>query len=208
MQKGSVNRFVLLGFFVFTSIINNCFAQTDTVIVDTGSNALITTDSVQTGNKKDSLVPPPIHNPRKAAILSAVLPGAGQFYNEKYWKIPIVLAGIGGMAYLFQNNDIKFRNFRKAYILRVDDDPFTKDQYEGLYSEDNLLLYLEQFRRNRDLCAIGLIAFYVLNIVDANVDAHLYTFDVSDDLSLNIVPDIRLSTYSFSTVGFSLKAKF
>lgn len=143
-------------------------------------------------NPGDTLKPTPEnikpHSPKKAAIMSAILPGLGQAYNHKYWKIPIIYAGMAGLGYVVKFNNDYYQRFRKAYVYRVDGDPLTVDAYEGEYTESNLNTLQEFYHRNRDLSIIGCAAFYVLNIIDATVDAHLYYFDVSDDLSLKINP--------------------
>jgi hypothetical protein len=128
------------------------------------------------------------HSPKKAALFSAVLPGAGQVYNKKWWKVPVIYAGAGALAYSFQFNQKKYITYRTAYKYRIDDDASTVDDYVGKYSDDNLNTLQKYYHRYRDLTIIGFAALYTLNIIDASVDAHLFTFDVSDDLSLNLHP--------------------
>ena len=147
------------------------------------------------------------HSPRKATLLSTVLPGLGQAYNKKYWKIPIVYAGFAAMGYLFTTNNNRYNNFKKALILRSDGDENTVDAYATQYpNQQSLVEYKDYYRRNRDLSVIGFALFYVLNIVDANVDANLYYFDVSDDLSLECRPAL-IPAATFAS-GISLKMKF
>jgi hypothetical protein len=148
------------------------------------------------------------HSPKKAAIMSAVLPGLGQAYNKKYWKIPIIYAGLGSLGYLITYNSVQYSLYRKAYLAKIDDDPSTIDEYP-FASENGLLQRLNQHRRTRDILIAGAVLVYALNIIDASVDAHLFEFDVSDNLSLHfeplIVPDMFLtSAYS----GVSIKLKF
>lgn len=129
-------------------------------------------------------------SPKKAAIYSAIVPGLGQAYNKKYWKIPIIYAGIGALAYSFNANNKKYVTYRNAYRDRVDNDPNTNDPYINQYSNDQLITLYKFYNRYRDLSAIGIGVIYALNIVDATVDAHLSTFNVSDDLTLNIRPSL------------------
>jgi len=117
-----------------------------------------------------------------------VLPGAGQFYNKKYWKIPIIYAGFGGLGYAVGSSAGKFRTYRDAYRLRVDGDSTTIDEFEGIYRDNDLLTLRDFYRRNLDISAIFTVVFYTLNILDAVVDAHLFNYDISDDLSLEVRP--------------------
>ncbi|HPB02295.1 MAG TPA: DUF5683 domain-containing protein [Bacteroidales bacterium] len=149
------------------------------------------------------------HSPRKATIMSACLPGLGQAYNHKYWKIPILYAGLGGAGYAIVWNNNKYQDFRKAYIARTDTIDSTIDNFPR-YSASNLLDLRNYYRHNLELSVIIITAVYILNIVDASVDAHLYDFDISDDLSLRIQPsvwNVGPGTSSFGG-GLSLTFKF
>ncbi|HRH62332.1 MAG TPA: DUF5683 domain-containing protein [Bacteroidia bacterium] len=146
------------------------------------------------------------HSARKATLFSTVLPGLGQAYNAKYWKIPVVYAGFGAMSYLFTINNSRYLKYKKALILRNDDDESTIDDYATQYpNQQTLIEYKDYYRRNRDLSVIGFALFYVLNIVDANVDANLFYFDVSDDLSMQWMPVTFPSATFASGIGISLK---
>ena len=146
---------------------------------------------VDTGVKK--IIPVPLHNPKKAILLSAVLPGAGQIYNQKYWKAPVVWVALGACGYLIQNNNKQYRDYKDALLMRVDTTILETDKYFGVYSTDQLIALQDQFRQNRDLFIIVTTLVYVLNMVDALVDAHLFTFDVSDDLSFRWQPYFKQS---------------
>lgn len=146
------------------------------------------------------------HSPKKAALFSAVLPGLGQAYNKKYWKIPIIYAGVATTLYFANKNHQEFKTFKSAYLSRVDDDPSTIDDLP-LYSDANLLTLTEYYRRNRDLFVIGTVVVYALNVIDAAVDAHLFYFDVSDDLSLNVLPNFNVNATGAYT-GFYLTLNF
>ena len=145
---------------------------------------------------------------RKATVMSAVIPGLGQAYNRKWWKVPIVYAGLGGFGYLFYTNQQNFAFYGKNLKYENDGDANTIN--ETKYNSDQLLTLKNEYRKYRDLGVIGITIIYVLNIVDANVDAHLKTFDVSDDLSLQIRPYSNF--YSFNNsfglqTGLSLNLK-
>jgi hypothetical protein len=147
--------------------------------------------------------------PKKATIMSAILPGLGQVYNKKYWKVPIVYAGMGSFIYLFAVNNEQFNFYRNNLLSQVKDPSLTF--VGGLTLENN---QKEKFRykKYRDFSAIGIAAFYLLNIIDANVDGHLKTFDVSDDLSLRLSPFMERPVFIGSEnkicAGFSLKLNF
>jgi hypothetical protein len=132
-----------------------------------------------------------VHSPRLAAIMSAAVPGSGQFYNKKYWKLPVVYAGLGGLGYLFYSNRSMYTKLATE-VRRRNDTTLTKSSWDSTYnlsySASDLLVFANQYRRKSELSAVGLLLFYSFQIVDAYVDAHLFTFDISDDLSLNFSP--------------------
>lgn len=148
------------------------------------------------------------HSPTKAALLSAVLPGAGQFYNRKYWKLPIVYAAVGGLSFAVGFNANKYKIYRKAIELREDEDSTTVDDFDGVYTAENLRTLKDYYRRNLDLSAIFLFVVHVLNIVDATVDAHLFEYDISDDLTMQWQPTIFMKTEQNKPLGIALKFKF
>ncbi len=143
----------------------------------------------------DSAVSGRLPNPRKALILSAVLPGAGQFYNKRYWKIPLIYIGAGVFGYLIQDNYGKYVIFRDAFIAKQKYNQFILNRYYPELSENNPRVNdLEFMRRNRnqfrrffELNIILSAALYALNIVDANVDAHLRGFQLGND-GLSLLP--------------------
>ncbi|GAB3647894.1 hypothetical protein GCM10028791_10660 [Echinicola sediminis] len=146
-------------------------------------------------------------NPRKAALLSAILPGAGQIYNEKMWKVPLIYGGIITNLYFVDFNNRRYQLFKEALMIYRDDDPTTENIFPNL-NEDGLIRNVDYWRRNRDGVYLLFGAIYALNIVDALVDAHLSGFDVSDDLSLKIQPSVESLYASGNSVGLSLKLKF
>lgn len=137
-----------------------------------------------------------VHSPRVAAIRSAIFPGLGQIYNKKYWKLPIVYGamGISGGVFLFnlkQYKDTRFA-YRVKYnmrVLKIDSASYVdiRDDLKPL-TEESLRFYRNQYRRDIDYSVIFFVLMWGLNVVDATVDAHLKSFDVSPDLSLKIKP--------------------
>lgn len=158
---------------------------------------IITKDTI----KKDEINP---LTPAKAAFYSAILPGLGQAYNKKYWKIPIVYGAIGTSLYFYLDSNKKYHSYRDAYKRRLAG--FTDDQYSFL-DESRLVAAQKFYQRNRDLSLFISVAFYILNIVDANVDAHLLQFNVTDKLSL--APDVYQNDLNNKTnLGLTLNYKF
>lgn len=147
------------------------------------------------------------HSPHKATIMSLVLPGLGQVYNKKYWKVPIIYAGLAGTLYFAFEEKKQFSSLKEAYIKRIDDDPGTIDNKYRNYSDENMLELIDFHRRNRDLLFIASGIVYALNIVDAAVDAHLFYFDLSDDLTASIRPNVQFDNQSLGFVP-GLKLKF
>lgn len=152
------------------------------------------------------------HSPTKAALLSLV-PGMGQAYNKKYWKIPIVYAGLGVAGYAIWFNAHYYNEIKDAYLIRTDGDSTTTDDYVvTIPSETSLLQYAEYYKKNLDLSVVIFSAVYILNIVDAVVDAHLFSFDISDDLSLQLKPYYNLPLYASNDFrnsnAYGVKFKF
>lgn len=146
----------------------------------------------------DSIPPSVIINPlapSKAAFYSAILPGLGQVYNKKYWKLPLVYGAIGTGVAVYMWNDERYRFYRSAYKLRIEGQ---KDQFAGVFSDDVLIRAQRNFGRQRDLALMATVGLYVLNIIDANVDAHLKQFNVDDNLSLS--PEFSLDPTTFRPV--------
>jgi len=148
------------------------------------------------------------HSPKKAALFSAVLPGMGQAYNKKYWKIPVVYAGFAGLGFWIGTNTKNYREYNEAYKLRVDGDSTTIDKYVGEYGNEDLRSLKRGYRRNLDLSVILTVVWYALNIVDATVDAHLFEFDVSDNLSLRVEPVLEYHSRANNFTGLKLGLRF
>ncbi len=131
--------------------------------------------------------------PAKASFYSAILPGLGQAYNKKYWKIPLVYAAIGTSLYYFIDSKNKHDQFRDVYKRRLEG--FTDDKYTS-FDNDRLINAQKFYQRNRDFSALFVVGFYVLNIIDANIDAALIQFNIDDNLSLKPVvkPDVMTTS--------------
>ena len=152
--------------------------------------------------------------------MSACLPGLGQVYNGKWWKVPIVYAGLGGLGYMAYDNYYEYKSFLMAYQFQTGDLPegtvMTEyaTQLANKYQSSQLQSYKESYRRNFELYTIITVAWYGLQIVDACVDGHLYTYDISDDLSLHIDPCFQFNGPQegamppLSQVGLSFNLNF
>lgn len=164
----------LLGTFILLIALNNSnlsIAQVDTI-------------------KAVSATPKYAHSPKKAGIFSAVLPGLGQAYNKKWWKIPIVYAAIGTSTGFIVYNQQKYSMFKSAYINSLNG--VTNDPEFDKYSESNLFTIQDTYHNWRDISIAITSAFYVLNILDAVVDAHFFRYDIGDDLSLEWSPNLNI----------------
>jgi hypothetical protein len=172
---------------------------------DSVSKAL--TDTVQAKRLSDSAARRKF-SPRKAALRSAILPGWGQVYNKKYWKVPIVLGALGGTAYVFSFNLTQYKRVQFAYQLLINKDsaryasvdadlqPFIKAN-----ASNDLRNYRNEYRRDIDYSVLVFLLFWGLNVVDATVDAHLKGFDVSDELTVKLKPGYSPQA---NTTGISL----
>ncbi|MBM3403847.1 MAG: hypothetical protein FJY10_03025 [Bacteroidetes bacterium] len=156
----------------------------------TGFLLLFHNTSAQKKEKYDSLFIAK-HSPTRATVMSALCPGLGQIYNKKYWKPPIIYAGFGVLTYFAITNTQEYQKFRGAYNCKINNDSTSKYfELASKYEEKSLLSAREYYRRNLEVTYLLCAVLYVLNIVDASVDAHLLTFDVSDKLAIRIDPII------------------
>lgn len=189
--------------------LNPITAQQDTLrLLSATNNSLLSRtdslqlrkDSIKIAKKRDWATWRP--NPKRAMWLALVLPGAGQIYNRKYWKLPIVYGGFVGCAYALRWNNQMYRDYSQAYLDLMDDDPNTQSYNQFLHlgaqiDDSNKARYQKLFksrkdtyRRWRDLSVFCLIGVYALSVIDAYVDASLSEFDISKDLSLRVEPTI------------------
>ncbi|WGH75557.1 DUF5683 domain-containing protein [Tenacibaculum tangerinum] len=178
-------------------MFQNIFAQKDSIAVRAKQLQL-------TNDKYNPL------SPTKAAFYSAIFPGGGQMYNGKYWKAPIVWAAMGTSAYLYIDNSNEYKRFRTAFKLRKLglQDEFTRDDGTVLISEAGLESAQKTLRKNRDLSLLSGVLIYILQIIEASVNAHLLQFDTDDSLSVKpvITPDPLL--IEAPKVGLTLKYSF
>lgn len=191
-------NYILLLFFFFVAI--QVFAQQDSVSVQTERFIPEDTDY----KPYDALAP------ARAAFYSAVLPGLGQAYNGKYWKIPIVYTALGVGVYFYVNNDEQYHRYRDAYKSRLagrTDDEFTTEEGNQLLSNDGLIDAQKFYQRNKEISLLVLVGLYALNIIDANVDAHLQQFNVNENLALK--PAFNYNQFDGQTnYGVSLNFNF
>ena len=125
-----------------------------------------------------------LHKPNKATFMSSLVPGLGQYYNQKYWKIPIIYGGFTGLIYYASYNNYVYKKYRREYKWATDDDDRTVSQYPAANTER----LKDTWRRYRDICFIGIGALYLLQVIDANVDAHFFDFTIDKDLSIKADP--------------------
>ncbi|WP_010231260.1 DUF5683 domain-containing protein [Gillisia marina] len=196
-----MNLKYLLSAIVFLMLTTLVVAQEDTLQLKTNQDTIVET-------KKDYKEYNPLA-PAKAAFYSAILPGLGQAYNGKYWKIPIAYAGLGVGIYFYLDNDKQYDRYRDAYKRRLagfQDDEFIVEGVTRV-STDGLIRAQKFYQRNKEISLLVTAGIYILNIIDANVDAHLQQFNVSEDLSFK--PSVNFDEFSGKTrYGMSLNFNF
>jgi hypothetical protein len=197
---------------VFAVLHSSIFAQIedfpDTLRIDSSHQEL-----KMIVQKKDSTILVPVDslsstsisqkewNPKKSWWMSAILPGLGQAHNRKYWKIPIIYTIFAASLYMIEDNNFKYKIYKDAYAVFATDGP---PVWAQSITENQLKDKKDFYRRNRDLSIILGSVFYLMNILDASVDANLMDFDISDDLSLRVEPQIKPVEIS-SKNAFGLK---
>ncbi|PTB91944.1 hypothetical protein C9994_14720 [Marivirga lumbricoides] len=201
-----MRNFFLLLFILSVSQLN-LFGQettTDTLLLKQSETIITSEENIETFETKDK-----DHSPRLAALYSATIPGLGQFYNEKYWKIPIVHAMGAFAAWQIKSNHQNYMYYRNALFKLNDLNPDNNDEVpDRLGTPEAVNRRVETYKRDRDYWIILAGLFYVLNIVDATVDAHLREFNINEDLSLNFEPTIQRSSFNGMHAGLSLNLKF
>ena len=171
--------------------LSNAYSQ-----VVPAENTVAIKDSSATKKSKVDTAKKRIYDPKVAARRSAIIPGWGQIYNKKYWKLPIVYGALGVTGYIFVNNIKIYKEYKFAYSARIKAQPPERDstdydQLDDIYkvlSPNSIRSARDEFRRYVDYSALIFILFWGLNVVDAAVDAHLKNFDISPDLSLQVRP--------------------
>ncbi|WGF91499.1 DUF5683 domain-containing protein [Aequorivita marisscotiae] len=186
-------------YILFTFFATSLFAQTsDSLTVKNEAKAIVVNDTISAKDEYRPLAP------AKAAFYSAVVPGLGQAYNKKYWKIPIIYAGMAAGVYFYKQQDDDYNRFRDAYKRRLAG--YSDDEFQGI-SNDRLINAQKSAQKNKSISVIVTIAFYLLNVVDANVDAHLKQYEVSEDLSLR--PNFNYNEFNAKPqYGMSLTYRF
>ena len=203
-------NYIALLFFFFALPL---FAQ-DTLAVKTEEVIVSENDSVSVATEQ--LIQGPDYKPydplapARAAFYSAVVPGLGQAYNGKYWKIPIVYTALGVGVYFYLNNDKEYDRYRDAYKSRLagrTDDEFSSEEGQPILTNAALIDAQKFYQRNKEISMLVIVGMYALNIIDANVDAHLQQFNVDENLALK--PALNYDQFSGKTgYGVSLNFKF
>lgn len=184
----------------------------------TDSMVVIKQDTDRMTMEKQAFKP----DPKKTVILSAIFPGLGQIYNRKYWKLPILYGGFIGFSYAISWNNRYYQDYFQGYKDIMDDDPETNSWHKFLrygqdpetvdtaWLKDVLKRGKNYYRRYRDLSIIGTVALYGLSIMDAYVDAQLFDFDISPDLSMQVEPTVieRNNYYTANTFGIRCSFNF
>jgi len=191
--------FIIIGFLPFSS-----FAQEEKEAKGVIDDKTIVVQDSTTRKAIDPLTP------SRAAFYSAILPGLGQAYNKKYWKIPIVYAALGTGIYFYIDNNNQYKRYRDAYKRRLAG--FTDDEFYGSgstpqISNDALIRAQQTLRRNKEISLLVTIGIYALNIIDANVDAHLLQYNIDDNLAIK--PHFNFNELDATTdLGLTLGFKF
>lgn len=199
----------ILFFLLFITSSGICLAQENELDATIGEVNVVIEDTM-TREPLDPL------RPAKAAFYSAILPGLGQAYNKKYWKIPIVYGALGTGIYFYIDNNNEYNKYRDAYKRRLAG--FTDDEFWGTLengaplaspriSDDGLIRAQRTLRRNKEVSLLVTLGIYALNIIDANVDAHLLQFNVDENLALK--PHYQFNEFdATSNVGVTLNFNF
>ncbi|QZE13557.1 hypothetical protein K4L44_13370 [Halosquirtibacter laminarini] len=234
MEKSNYCRRLFLTFFTFLFLLvsvqgqQKVTAKGDTALVEKKVSFKMDTVKISdsTSLPLDTMELEPVYrliprSPKKASIMSALVPGLGQIYNHKYWKLPLIYGGFAAMTYGFMWNNNQYKDYKEGYML-------LSKGYGNLSSEEQAFLAqlirnpnynlqdpqnqqdlqrslesgMSYYKRNRDLNVVGMAALYLLNIIDASIDAHFSTFDISDNLSMDVQP---YATPDQMGVGVQLK---
>ncbi|XOV95124.1 MAG: DUF5683 domain-containing protein [Bacteroidota bacterium] len=201
ISTGSSNYLIFrisLPVFLFILISSSVNAQSDSSRVLNADSLFLVADKDAASFQSVSTL-----DPNRAALLSAVLPGLGQAYNGQFWKIPLVYTGGIILGHYINYNHRLYSEFQNALLASVDDDPNTVNPYEA-YGQTALIRNRDAFRRNRDYLMIISVGYYLINIVEAHVSAHLHEFDVNDNLSMNISPSIQPTALFSQAIGIKV----
>ena len=196
----------------------------DTLLSLEDSNALLLADTIFVSSKRDWSSWRP--DTKRALWLAIVLPGAGQIYNRKFWKLPIVYGGFVGCAYAMRWNNMMYHDYSQAYLDLMDDDPQTQSYNQFMHlgakiTDANISRYQtlfkkrkDRFRRWRDMSFFVMVGVYAFSVIDAYVDASLSEFDISPDLSMRISPtmingnSLERNPFKSSAIGLQCSLNF
>lgn len=199
---------------------NAATVMSDSIYITETSDTIVVQSEPQTSQVAIAVFQP---DAQKAVWLAAVVPGLGQIYNRQYWKVPIIYGGTLGLVYGITWNDRMYVDYRKGYVDLMDKDPNTNyfehllpsgvvlDNSNSSYYTKIIKTKLDNYRRYRDLCIIGTAVLYLMSIIDAYVDAQMFDYDISPDLSLEVAPTLIAPSSSYeqdTSVGLSCKLKF
>lgn len=217
---------------LFTAVDDSLVQIADTIVAETSAKSTLASDSVAISESvviiTDATEMPMTlelyefkPNPTKAMIYAAIFPGLGQIYNRKYWKLPIVYGGFLGFSYAIAWNGRYYTDYSNGYKDIMDDNPETDswknflpygadpETIDQAWLTDVMKRRKDFYRRYRDLSIIGTVAMYALSIVDAYVDAQLFDFNISSDLSLRVEPTIIKKTdFLANSFGFQCSVSF
>lgn len=205
---------------ILFGLICICFwLQTNAFAQDTDSVRVKRSAKKERESKKDSISANEVvkdsarlaieARPRIAARRSAILPGLGQIYNKRWWKVPLVYGGFVGIGLVFEFNQRYYNTFLKEAQYREENPGKTLSPLYAGYTNAGIITIKDAYRRNRDLSILGGVAFYAITIIDAYVDAKFFRFDVSDELSLKVDPMIQggISNASIGSPAIGLKLR-
>ncbi len=197
-------RTCLLLLLVLLCIIKPAQAQVEATVPDTTRVPVILQDT----SRVTRVATKYRRSPARAALLSAALPGAGQIYNRRYWKAPIVYGGVATFAYFIWHNNYQYTEFNTGLRLRRMNQAYTGSHPQVLQyatNEQILLRGRDVYRRNLEATILLSVGFYLLNVADAMIDAHLLEFNIIDDISMNVKPSVIPDGRGSMAGGLTLK---
>lgn len=196
------------------SILQKENSNLQAIQIPTDSSELITPPTIDSTTKaskkkfgfrfiKNAFSKEDYPNPKKALYLSMAIPGGGQIYNKRWWKLPFVYGGYAALIYAVDFNTKRYKTFRDAYIAELADQPHSLSS-SGLDANDFRQLR-DGYDKNRQLSYVGILALHLIQTAEAFVDCHLKTFDVSDDLSMKVGPKIQMMGDGSTMMGVGLR---
>ena len=212
-----MNQKLLFILILFLSQLNLSSAQSDStqtaIALEKGDSTSLSSPAISKKKKKGNFIKRYFQkdypSPRKAVILTAIIPGLGQIYNKKHWyiKLPLVYGAFGGLIYSIQYNGTNYRDLKEQHRFLVDGLDCTTSIYEDLVEPEVLKNARDKFDKQLQFSYIGIGLAYILTAAEAYTTAHLLTFDVSDDLSMQFKPSFDINPSSGMTMGFGVNFK-